>query len=210
MAPFSDSLEERLSYPTKIIFFLRYPQSSAGNSLPLASQYFILRLSRRLKESVIEANSHEYVLWIMLFVYALHILEEHTLNWLDWARHVLKLDLSWADFYVTNSIVVVGGICTAMIGWQLPQISLTFPALAIVNALLFHIGPTLVQRRFSPGTITAVFLFLPVGAWSYYGAYLDDILTMRVAIVSVLGGALLMAYPIFLLRLKPRLAGHEK
>jgi Protein of unknown function with HXXEE motif len=106
-------------------------------------------------------TTHAFVLWLMLFAYALHILEEHTLDWLGWARSTLKLDLSWADFYVTNAIVVVAGICTAMIGRQLPEVSLMFPALALVNALLFHIGPTLVQRRFSPGTITAVFLFCP-------------------------------------------------
>ena len=35
-----------------------------------------------------------------------------------------------------------------MIGWRLPEVSLTFPALALVNATFFHIGPTLVQRAF--------------------------------------------------------------
>lgn len=140
--------------------------------------------------------------------YALHILEEHTLNWLSWARSTLKLDLTWSDFYVTNAIVVVAGISTAMIGWRLPEVSLMFPALALINALFFYIGPTLVQRRFSPGTITAVLLFLPVGIWSYYGAYLDGVLTLRASVLSTLGGALLMAYPIVLLRLKGRLPNY--
>lgn len=103
-----------------------------------------------------------FVLWLMLFAYALPILEGHTLTWLGWARSTLKLDLTWSDFYVTNAIVVTG-ISTAMIGWRLPEVSLTFPALALSNALLFHIGLTLVQRRFAPGTITTALLFLPVG-----------------------------------------------
>jgi hypothetical protein len=51
-----------------------------------------------------------------------------------------------------------------MIGWRLPEVSLTFPALALINSLFFHIGPPLVQRRFSPGTITAALLFLPSGS----------------------------------------------
>ncbi|MBV9453380.1 MAG: HXXEE domain-containing protein [Rubrobacter sp.] len=51
---------------------------------------------------------------------------------------------------------MVVGICTTMIGWKLPEVSLMFPALAMVNAVLFHIGPTLLQGRFSPGVITAV------------------------------------------------------
>ncbi len=121
----------------------------------------------------------------------------------------MKLDLTWSDFYVTKAIAVVTGISTAMIGWRLPEVSLTFPALALINALFFHIGPTLVQRRFSPGTITAVLLFLPVGIWSYYGAYLDGVLTLKASVLSTLGGALLMAYPIVLLRLKGRLPNYK-
>lgn len=128
-----------------------------------------------------------FVLWLMLFAYALHILEDHTLIWLRWARSTLKLDLTWSDFYVTNAIVVVTGISTAMIGWRLPEVSLRFLALALINALFFHIGSPLIQRRFSPGTITAALLFLPVGIWAHYGASLDWVLTIRAGVLSALG-----------------------
>jgi hypothetical protein len=84
-----------------------------------------------------------------------------------------------------------------------------FPALALVNAVVFHIGPTLLQRRFSPGLITAVLLFLPIGIWSYYAAYLDRVLTLGVGVVSALGGAVLMAYPLVLLQIKKRLPSYE-
>lgn len=157
-----------------------------------------------------ETTPHEFVLWLMLFAYALHVMEEHALNWLGWANAKLALDLTWADFYVTNSVVVVAGISTAMIGWRLPEVSLAFPALALINAVFFHVGPTLIQRVFSPGVITAVFLFLPVGIWCYYGAYLDGALTWRAGIVSVVFGAILMAYPLALLGIKRRLPNYEK
>ena len=121
----------------------------------------------------------------------------------------MKLDLTWSDFYVINAIVVVTGISTAMIGWRLPEVSLTFPALALINSLFFHVGPPLVQRRFSPGTITAALLFLPVGIWAYYGVYLDRVLTIRAGVLSALGGVLLMAYPIVLLRIKGRLPNYK-
>lgn len=39
--------------------------------------------------------SHEYVLWIALAAYGLHILEEFELNWRDWARAVLGLPIDW-------------------------------------------------------------------------------------------------------------------
>ena len=157
-----------------------------------------------------EAAAHEFVLWLMLFAYALHILEERMLDWVAWAQATFNFNLGWADFYTTNAIVVVAGICTAMIGWKLPEVSLMFPALALVNAVLFHIGPTLLQRRFSPSVITAVLLFLPVGIWSYYGAYLDRALSLAVGIVSAIGGVILMAYPLVLLQIRKRLPSYDK
>lgn len=56
----------------------------------------------------------------------------------------MNLDLTWPDFCVTNAIVVVTGISTAVIGWRLPEVSLTLPALGLINYLFFHIRPTLV------------------------------------------------------------------
>jgi hypothetical protein len=79
-----------------------------------------------------------------------------------------------------------------------------------VNGLVFHVGPTLLQRRFSPGVITAVLLFLPIGIWSYYAAYVDRALTLGVGAVSAVGGAVLMAYPLVLLQIKKRLPSYDK
>jgi ABC-type molybdate transport system permease subunit len=43
---------------------------------------------------------------------------------------------------------------------------------------------------------------LPIGAWAYYGAYLDGVLTTPVALWSIVLGALIMAFPLALYRLK--------
>ena len=45
--------------------------------------------------------------WLATASYAIHILEEHTFDWRNWARAVVKLPVEWSDFYVTNAIVVV-------------------------------------------------------------------------------------------------------
>lgn len=147
---------------------------------------------------------HEYLLWIMVIAYALHILEEYQYNWRAWAITTIHLDVDWNDFYLTNSCVIILGISAAMIGWQAPWISLVFPAVALINAIFFHILPTIRTRVFSPGLITAVLLFLPITSWIYYGAYLDGVATVPSIILSIAGGGLLMAYPIVLLRTKDR------
>jgi hypothetical protein len=152
--------------------------------------------------------SHEYVLWVVVIGCTLHVLEESVLEWVSVTRPMASrfgVTITWSDFYVVNAAMIVGGIAGAMIGWRSPEISLMLPALTAINALPFHVGGSLAARRLVPGTITAVLIYLPVAAWAYYGAYLDGVLTTQVIVVSVLGGALLMAFPIAMMWLKSRL-----
>jgi hypothetical protein len=147
-------------------------------------------------------DAHEHTLWIAVAAYGVHILEEHELNWRDWARNILRLPVDWPSFYVVNALVALLGICCAAIGWREPWLALSFPAVMLINATLFHVLPVLTTRVYSPGVVTAVLLFYPVAAWAYYGAWLDGRLTATTAIVSVLLGAALMATPVGLLKIK--------
>jgi hypothetical protein len=113
---------------------------------------------------------HQVWLWVATAAYGLHVMEEFTFDWKNWANRVLKLPVDWSTFYVTNAIVIVLGVAAAEIGWQMPALSLAFPALMIINAVLFHIVPFIAKKKFSPGLITAVILFLPLGGWIFYGA----------------------------------------
>ncbi len=140
--------------------------------------------------------------WLCMAAYAIHMIEEFMLNWRDWARGVLKLPVDWSDFYVTNGIVVALGIATSSVAAELPTMPLAFAALMLINAIFFHIGPVLVTRRFSPGTITAVLLFLPLGAATFRKGYMSGIADMGTIIGAFVIGALTMAWPVFLIRIK--------
>ena len=148
--------------------------------------------------------NHEYIIWICLAAYGIHMLEEYELNWRDWARNVLKLPVDWNSFYIVNALVVVLGACCAMVGWRAPWFSLGLPALMLINATFFHVAPTLAKRVYSPGVTTAVLLFYPAGSWAYYGAHLDGVLTTTQIALSFIYGAALMASPIVLLKIKNR------
>jgi hypothetical protein len=144
----------------------------------------------------------DYIFWVALAAYALHILEEYSYDWKTWAQKILKLDVDWNTFYITNIIMLFVGIACAEIGWAHPTFSLIFPALMVINALFFHILPYIrSKRKFSPGLITAIFLFLPIGL-----ACFNDALNLRIStksiVIAALCGAFLMAYPIFLLKTK--------
>jgi hypothetical protein len=80
---------------------------------------------------------HDYVLWVMVVAYALHIVEEHSLDWKGWVKRHANLDVPLADSYVVNAALVVGMIATAMIGWRLPELSLAPAALVLINGLFF-------------------------------------------------------------------------
>jgi hypothetical protein len=145
------------------------------------------------------------LLWISTIAYGIHALEEYMLDWRDWAQAVIKLPVTWADFYVTNSLVIVLGICCAQIAATQPALALSLPALMLINATFFHVLPMILTRgRYSPGVFTAVVLFYPLGIFAYHRALSTGAVSARGVILSFVIGALLMASPIVLLHLKSR------
>lgn len=144
-------------------------------------------------------------LWIATAAYGIHILEEFALNWRDWARTVIGLPVEWPDFYVTNALVIVLGVTAANLASAAPGLALAFPALMLINAVFFHILPIVKAKgRFSPGAITAVILFLPIGIYSFVVANRAGLLTASSLIGSFVLAALLMATPVVLLKVKSR------
>jgi uncharacterized protein with HXXEE motif len=145
------------------------------------------------------------LMWLATAAYGLHVLEEYQLNWRDWARAVIGLPVEWSDFYVVNALVIVLGIVAANLARTAPGLALGFPALMLINATFFHVLPTLRSNgRFSPGLFTAVALFYPIGIACYWRAAADGHLNLRTVIGSLVLGALLMASPIVLLKIKGR------
>jgi hypothetical protein len=139
-------------------------------------------------------------LWLAVAFYAAHILEEFTYDWKSWVKKTTGLPVDWQAFYITNAAVIILGISCAEIGWRLPEFSLIYPALMVINAIFFHLSPTFFYRRYSPGLITALIFFLPLSGWLYYGAYQDNVLTGRALLFSTIGGVLVMAYPFVLMK----------
>jgi hypothetical protein len=132
--------------------------------------------------------------------YALHAMEEFIFDWRGWARAVLMLPVEWSSFYVTNFAVIVLGFVSAGLAQASPVVGLAFPALMMINAIFFHILPFLRTRgRFSPGLMTAVALFIPLGFWCYRTAYLSAATSVEIVMSFVIGAAL-MAFPVVCLK----------
>jgi hypothetical protein len=144
----------------------------------------------------------DYLFWAALAAYALHILEEYSYDWKTWAQKIMKLDVAWNMFYVTNAVLFFFGLCCAEVGWAHPTFSLILPALMLVNAVVGHVIPYVrSKRKFSPGMITGIFLFLPIGIGSFNVAVNTGVQT-KALILAGICGILLTMFPVFLLKTK--------
>jgi hypothetical protein len=143
--------------------------------------------------------------WLSMAAYAIHIMEEYSFDWRNWARAVIKLPVEWSDFYVTNAVVVALGIAQAQLAPAWPLAALIFASLMLINAVFFHVLPMVrTGGRFSPGVVTAIVLFLPAGIAVWRRAANDGLLDTTTVVLAIAGGAALMAYPVVMLNLRAR------
>lgn len=141
------------------------------------------------------------MLWLCAAAYGAHVLEEFVFDWRNWSQQVLHLPTRWEDFYITNCLVVVVAIVAVMIAPEYPAVALGFPALMLINGTFMHIFPFVLKRgRFSPGLITSVTMFLPLGVFTMMAAELN----IRVLATAFAVGAALLATPIGFLVLKQK------
>ena len=143
--------------------------------------------------------------WLAFAAYAAHVLEEYTFDWRNWARAVLGLPVEWNTFYMTNALVVVLGLIQAELAPTMAIAPLVFGALMLINVTFFHVLPVLrAHGRFSPGLVTGVLLFYPLGIAEFVQAHEEGRLSTATGVGACVIGAVLMAFPIVMLRLKDR------
>jgi hypothetical protein len=138
-------------------------------------------------------------LWVLAGAGGLHVAEEYALDWRSWAEGLSGVHLTWERFWIGNGAFLLFAVVAASIGWRHMTISLSLPSLTLINGVLFHIGPTLVLGRISPGVITSVVLYVPIGTWVLWRARRERGLTARVLATSFLLGAAIMTLPFLFL-----------
>ncbi len=146
---------------------------------------------------------HQWVLWVLVAASAIHVVEEHALGWQGWASDYFGerfgVRPSWTDFWATNAALIVFGVACAMVGWKAAGFSLGLAALVIINAIGFHIIPSLRAKAPNPGAFTAVALYVPIGVWAYLAAAADERLSLGAFVLSVAVGAAAMAAAVAML-----------
>jgi hypothetical protein len=136
-------------------------------------------------------TTSEWTLWVVAASCALHVTEEYLTGWQEWARQTLGIVMPTARFLVANAVLVLVALLLARVGWRRPALSLVIPSATLVNAVFFHILPTIVQSRVSPGVYTAALLYVPFSSWALLGAARDGVPRTAIATAFV-AGALVM------------------
>jgi hypothetical protein len=133
----------------------------------------------------------EWTLWVVAVSCALHVTEEYLTGWQEWARESLGILMPTFTFLTMNAVLVIAAFVLARSGWRRPVLSLVIPSATLVNAVFFHILPTLVQGRVEPGLYTATLLYLPFSSWALAGAARDGVPRTAIA-AGFLAGAVMM------------------
>ena len=132
-------------------------------------------------------RTSEWTLWIVAVSCPLHAAEEYLTGWQEWARETLGIVMPTTRFLIINAVLAVVALLLARVGWRRPALSLVIPSATLVNAVFFHILPTIVQRRVSPGVYTATLLYLPFSSWALLGAQRDGVPRTAIATAFVAG-----------------------
>ena len=100
------------------------------------------------------------------------------------------------DFFFTATLLIFYALAGAAIGWWAPAVSLAVPALFIVNAVFLHMLPSARSDRLTPGTLSAIFIYLPVAAAMFWAAAEDGYLDFGTVVLAFVLGTALMYYPL--------------
>lgn len=158
-------------------------------------------------------DTHSWVLWLGILAVGLHVMEEYAEGWLVWANQQVGprfgISFTQADFFFAAFLLIFYALAGAAIGWWAPAVSLAVPALFIVNAVFLHMVPSARGDRLTPGTLSAVFIYLPVAAWMFWAAAEDGVLSVGTVVLAFVLGTALMYYPLAVAILAKKVGWHE-
>jgi len=112
-----------------------------------------------------------FLVWLLPLSYALHIIEEYYggEGLPIWLSDFINVDISNLDFIIINSIALSIVILFSIYHSFYKQNNLLFLALTalfFINGIV-HLASSFFSYTYSPGTVTGVLLYLPIGVFLY-------------------------------------------
>jgi hypothetical protein len=111
----------------------------------------------------------------------------------------MSLSMEWDAYATTEVVLLILGAIAAMLTPALPVLALGYAAFLVINVTFFHLIPMIVAGgRFSPGIITGILLFYPIGFYSFSGSGLPQ----STVVWGIVIGAAVILWPVLLLKLR--------
>lgn len=138
---------------------------------------------------------NEWLTWTPLAAASLHIFEEFAWpggfrSWYRDYRPEIASSLSTTWLIGINALLLATCELIAYLGFT-PRgaaLFLTVIALLFGNAI-FHLRATIRMRRYSPGVVTGVVLYVPLAIFGYFAVLDAGLATVQTAIVSAAMGS---------------------
>ena len=160
----------------------------------------------------------ETVFWLVVAAAVVHVLEEYFKGFIDWMKNYSpKGFIDWTKssspkditllFIIVNSLFIILCVLAAIVNKAIPFFSLSVAGLLFINALI-HISATIRFRRYAPGTVSSILLYVPLSFYAYYLYAEAGLLTLTdftpSVILALVWQALPIGYQVIRMRLKTR------
>lgn len=135
--------------------------------------------------------------WIWLFpvTYLIHALEEYWggEGFYRWVARVIGGGMTAGQFVSINSFALLMMVAGIMIFRRTPSVrwlTITFATIVFINGVA-HLAGSLLTNTYSPGLVSGLLLWIPLGAATFYRA--RGRVTRRSLMAGVLVGAMIHA-----------------
>jgi Protein of unknown function with HXXEE motif len=132
--------------------------------------------------------------WVPLIIAALHIIEEFVWPggfgaWYREYRPEIAQSVSTRYLVIVNAVLLA---CCAVVAVSAPKPRIVAALLTIVAVLfgngVFHAWATWRMKRYSPGTVTGLTLYIPLGAAAFISIVRSGLASPGTAIVAAVMG----------------------
>ena len=165
---------------------------------------FCLFSYNRLHCILNETQYHEgmqmnIIFWAFVVAACIHVVEEYFFPG-GFLETVKRFNPRIAPFATVRFTVLINGLflvlCLvgAIVARQNLIFSLSIAGLLLVNALT-HLGGTIKMKRYVPGVVTSLLLYLPLSLYAYYSFGMARQITLAEGAITIIIGALYQAIP---------------
>ena len=107
-----------------------------------------------------------WIFWLILAAAFIHVIEEYLGHWVTWVHRYVP-SVTKMEFGIVTSVFIALCCVSALIGVQNLIFSLSIACLIFIYAIV-QIIALFIGKRYTPGIISAIVLYLSLSIISYY------------------------------------------